>query len=192
MTTSNFPKDVTNLFSSPSRILIAGYSNSGKTHYNDSPHRGLGANQTPNQIHVLTTREDVERQFAWMYIKKYETKKTFSFTLSVGRTLRIADEKRNAPFRSGFTMQNTYEIFRIRRIDKSQQPTVYYLDDSSGEKIQGMIYREELIPTTLPELYDIIVLRRKTVGGKRKYLVKWSGYPDHFNSWLDESHIIQV
>lgn len=31
MTTSSFPKDVTNLFSSPSRIIIAGYSNSGKT-----------------------------------------------------------------------------------------------------------------------------------------------------------------
>ena len=63
---------------------------------------------------------------------------------------------------------------------------------SPAHDIQGVFYREELVPVSLPELYDIKVLRRKKVRGRTKYLVKWIGYPDQFNSWVDESHITKV
>ena len=127
-----------------------------------------------------------------MYISAHTDKKTVRTVLDIGRTVRIADENRNAPFRRGFTIQNTYEIFKIRSVDKTQKPAAYYLEDLNGEEIKGIFYREELVPVSLPELYDIKVLRRKKVRGRTKYLVKWIGYPDQFNSWVDESHITKV
>ena len=160
--------------------------------YNNSPHRGLGGGQTPSKVHELTARGDIKRQFTKMYINTDNDREAVRTGLVVGETVRIADENRNAPFRRGFTIQNTYEIFKIRKVDKRQMPTVYYLEDLNGEEIEGIFYREELIPTTTPQLYDITVLRRKYVKGRAKYLVKWVGYPDKFNSWVDESHITRI
>ena len=83
----------------------------------------------------------------------------------------------------------TLEIFKIIRVDNTQSPTIYFLEDLEGESIKGIFYREELIPTTPPESYEIDIIRSKIVAGRKKYLVKRRGYPDKFNSWIDESQI---
>lgn len=160
--------------------------------YNNSQHRGLGGKRTPSDVHGLTEEEDIRRQFTRMYINTRGIQKTIRRNLDIGRAVRIADESRNAPFRRGFTVQNTYEIFKIKRIDESQHPVAYYLEDLNGEEIEGIFYREELIPVKLPDLYDVTVIRKKKVKGNVKYLVKWKGYPETFNSWVDESQVIRV
>ena len=159
--------------------------------YNNSPHRGLGGGWTPAQVHALNDEEEVRLQYNRMYNPR-GARNVRKASLSVGTTVRIADENRNYPFRRGFTVQNTYEIFKIRTVDKRQLPYAYYLSDLKGEEIQGIFYREELVPTTLPDMYNITILRRKKVGGRTKYLVKWRGYPDQFNSWIDEEQVTRV
>ena len=84
------------------------------------------------------------------------------------------------------------EIFKIVRVDTKQTPIIYYLEDLEGEPIKGVFYREELIHTSLPELYHIDIIKTKTVAGRKKYLVKWCGYPDKFNSSIDESQLSAV
>ena len=81
------------------------------------------------------------------------------------------------------------EIFKITCVDTTQSPTIYFLEDLQGEPIKGIFYREELIPTTPPEFYQTDIIRTKTVAGTKKYLVKWRGYPDKFNSWIDENQL---
>ena len=61
----------------------------------------------------------------------------------------------------------------------------YKVDD-----IKGIFYREELVPTKLPEFFHIDIIRSKTVSGRKKHLVRWRGYPDRFNSWVDQDQII--
>lgn len=160
--------------------------------YNNTPHRSLRKGQTPSQVHALTNYEDIKKQFYRMYNKARPTETSISRLLTVGQTVRIADSKRNSIFRRGFTIQNTYEIFKVREINNSQNPTVYYLEDLQGEQIEGIFYRQELIPTKLPEFYHIDVIKTRKVKGRTKYLVKWRGYPDEFNSWIDESNLIQI
>ena len=41
---------------------------------------------------------------------------------------------------------------------------------------------------TLPEFYQTDI-RTKPVAGRKKYLVKWGGYPDKFNYWIDENQL---
>ena len=109
--------------------------------------------------------------------------------LDIGQYVRIADENRNSVFRRGYTVQNTIEIFRIKKIDKKEKPIAYYLEDLHGEDIKGIFYREELVPSHLPDFFYIDIIKSKTVSGRKKYLVRWRGYPVSFNSWIDQDQI---
>ena len=160
--------------------------------YNNSPHRGLGEGQTPKQVHNITNSEEIKAQFDRMYKRDIQTTGRIISPLAVGETVRISDNKRNIAFRKGFTVQNTYEIFRIKKVDRSYHPTVYYLEDLQGENIEGLFYREEIIPCTLPVFYDIEIIKSKVSKGKKYFFVRWKGYPDQFNSWIDESYIKQL
>ena len=157
--------------------------------YNHSSHTGLGNRQTPFQVHHITDPDKIKEQFHRMY--KYPTRiaQSNSNSLTVGQYVRISDEKRNSVFHRGYTIQNTIEIFRIRKVDSSQIPSVYFLEDLQGEIIKGIFYREELVPTNLPEFFHIDVLKSKSVAGRKKYFVRWRGYPDSFNSWIDEDQM---
>ena len=88
-------------------------------------------------------------------------------------------------------MHNTkpQEIFKVIGVDNTQSPTIYFIEDLQGEAIKGIFYREELVPTSPPETYQIDIIKSKIVAGKKKYLVQWRGYPDKFNSWIHESQI---
>ena len=160
--------------------------------YNNSSHSSLGNKQTPLQVHSLTDPKTIDRQFFYMYKKAKPKMRKISSNLSVGQYVRIADEKRNAVFRRGYTIQNTVEIFKIRKVDISQNPTAYYLEDLNSEPITGIFYREELTPTHLPEFFKIDVIKSKVVAGRKKYFVRWLGYPESFNSWIDEDQMVPL
>lgn len=160
--------------------------------YNNSAHRSLGNEQTPSQVHFMSDPDAIERQFRQMYKYTPQVGKNVSSNLHVGQHVRISDEKRNHIFHRGYTVQNTIEIFRIAKVDTSQKPTVYLLDDLQGERIKGIFYREELTPTNLPEYFHIDVIKSKKVSGRKKYLVRWLGYPESFNSWIDQDQMISL
>ena len=155
--------------------------------YNLTQHRGLGGNHTPTEIHQLTNPDEIQLQFKRMYKIPSSSHKPIISSLSVGEYVRLSQIK--PTFKKGYTIQNTLEIFKIIRVDTTQSPTIYFLEDLQGEPIKGIFYREELIPTTPPEIYQIDIIRSKIVSGRKKFLVKWRGYPDKFNSWIDESQI---
>ena len=160
--------------------------------YNNSYHSSLGDNQTPLQVHNLSDPKLIRKQFFHMYKKPLSKSFHSSSNLTVGQYVRIADEHRNHKFKTGYTVQNTIEIFRVRNIDKSQNPIVYHLEDLNGDPISGIFYRYELTPTQLPQFFNIDVLKSKTVAGTKKYFVRWRGYPDSFNSWIDEDQMVSL
>ena len=55
-----------------------------------------------------------------------------------------------------------------------------------GEKISGSFYGEELLRTNQDIFHIEKVIRRDK---KKKPLVKWSGYPDKFSSWVPLSDL---
>ena len=160
--------------------------------YNNSSHSSLGAKQTPLQVHNLTDPQTIDQQFFYMYknAKRINTQRTPHLT--TGQYVRIADENRNSKYRRGYTVQNTIEIFKVRDIDSSQNPTIYFLEDLNGEPITGLFYRDELTPTDLPEYFHIDIIKSKTIAGRKKYYVRWRGYPDTFNSWVDADQMVPV
>ena len=65
----------------------------------------------------------------------------------------------------------------------------YKIKDLNDEIIEGIFYERELQKTkNTSEVYVIEKVIRKN---KSKYLVKWRGYSDDFNSWINENDIIK-
>ena len=58
----------------------------------------------------------------------------------------------------------------------------------SGEEITGVFYEKELQKISQEKFRTEKVLKRK---GDKLY-VKWKGYDNRFNSWIDKKDLIRV
>ena len=104
---------------------------------------------------------------------------------SVGDKVRISKKKKT--FEKGYTTRWTEEIFTIAEVQRTQPPT-YKIVDLNGEEIKGTFYEPELQKTS-QELFRIEKIIKR---GKKKSLVKWKGYSDDFNSWVDNKDIVNI
>ena len=134
--------------------------------YNLTQHRGLGGDHTPTEIHQLTDPEEIQCQFKEMYKIPSSTHKPLISTLPASEYIHLSQIK--PTFKEGYTIQNTLEIFKIMCVDTTRSPTIYFLEDLQGEPIKVIFYREELIPTTPHEFYQIYIIRTKTIAGRKK------------------------
>lgn len=157
--------------------------------YNSSPHGGLGNNLSPVEVHNFRDPNLIKKQFHYMYKDGIPKKKDRSIALAVDDSVRLSDSLRASKFKRGYDTQNTIEIFRIRSVDKSQNPTVYYLKDLADEDIDGVFYRDELTPTQIPDTFPIRILGKKKINGRIKYRVTWVGYPEKFITYVDASDV---
>ena len=77
-----------------------------------------------------------------------------------------------------------FTIVKVKRTS----PVTYRIAALNGEEIQGTFYEPELQKTS-QELFRIEKVIKR---GKKKSLVKWKGYSDDFNSWVDNEDIINI
>ena len=97
----------------------------------------------------------------------------------VGDRARISKAK-------GYTPNLSEEIFVIKKV-KNTVPWTYVINDLNGEEIMGTFYEKELQKTSQEEFRIEKVIRRK---GDKMY-VKWKGYDNSFNSWIDQKGLIK-
>ena len=98
--------------------------------------------------------------------------------------MRIKQSKR--AFKKGYLPSWTEEIFTIHSLYPSDPPT-YILKDYSDEIIKGKFYEAELQVVTKTDDVFVVesVIKSRKRGSKIEYFVKWRGYPEKFNSWVD-------
>ena len=65
-------------------------------------------------------------------------------------------------------------------------PWTYVINDLHGEEITGTFYEKELPKANQKEFRIEKVIQRK---GDKLY-VKWKGYNDSFNSWIDKKDLV--
>ena len=101
----------------------------------------------------------------------------------VGDHVRISKYKNI--FAKGYTPNWSEEVFVINKI-KNTVPWTYAISDLNGEKITGSFYEKELQKTSQEKFRIEKVLKRK---GDKLY-VKWKGYDNSFNSWIDKKDLV--
>ena len=89
-------------------------------------------------------------------------------------------------FVKGYAPNWSEEVFVVSKI-KNTVPWTYVVIDLSGEKIPGSFYKKELQKTSQEKFRIEKVLERKD----DKLLVKWKGYDNGFNSWIDKKDLIK-
>ena len=101
----------------------------------------------------------------------------------VGGTVRISKYKNI--FAKGYSPNWSEEVFVIKK-SKNTVSWTYAISDLNGEEITGSFYEKELQKTSQKEFRIEKILKRK---GDKLY-VKWKGYDNRFNSWIDKKDLI--
>ena len=147
--------------------------------YNNTRHSSI--KMTPVKVSKKENELRVWRNLYPEHLEVYDIKPKFS----VGDKVRISKKKKT--FEKGYTTRWTEEIFTIVEV-KRTSPVTYRIADLNGEEITGTFYEPELQKTNQKLFRKEKVIKR----GKKKSLVKWKGYPDDFNSWVDNTDIVNI
>ena len=67
-------------------------------------------------------------------------------------------------------------------------PWTYVISDLNGEEIVGTFYKNELQQTNQKKFIVENVIKRKS----NKLYVKWKGYNNYFNSWINKKDINEL
>jgi len=110
----------------------------------------------------------------------------------------VGDYVRVQTSRSAFAKESvskwSREVFIVSRVLPTW-PTTYTIEDRLGEAILGSFYDKDLQATTLPESFKVEkILATKYLGTgrnrKKMVLVKWQGYQDKFDSWVNAEDVV--
>ena len=101
----------------------------------------------------------------------------------LGGRLRISKYKNI--FSKGYTPDWSDEVFVFKKV-KNTVPWTYVINDLNGEEITGTFYEKELQKTNQEEFRIEKVIKRE---GDKIY-VKWKGYDNSFNSWIDKVSLV--
>ena len=102
---------------------------------------------------------------------------------------KVADRVRISRYKNifakGYVPNWSEEFFIVNEI-KNTVPWTYTISDLNGEKVIGTFYENKLHKTNKKEFRIEEILKRK---GNKLY-VKWKGYDNSFNSWINKKDIV--
>ena len=102
----------------------------------------------------------------------------------VGDHVRISKHKNI--FAKRYMPNWSEEVFVIKKL-KNTVTWTYVINDLYDEEITGTFYEKELQKTNQEEFRIEKVIRRK----RDELYVKWKGYDNSFNSWIDKANLVQ-
>ena len=102
--------------------------------------------------------------------------------------VRISLKRRPIFDKSSSNIKWSEELFKIHSINKSNVIT-YKIKDLNDEIIEGIFYEIELQKTK--NTSQVYIIKKLFEKNKNKYLVKWRGYSNDFNSWIDKDDVVK-
>ena len=102
----------------------------------------------------------------------------------IGDYIRISKPKNI--YAKGYTPNQSKEIFVNKKV-KNTVPWTYVINNLNDQEIIGTLYEKELIKTNQKEFRIEKVINKK---GNKLY-VKWKGYDNLFDSWIDQKDIVK-
>ena len=153
--------------------------------YNTRYHRMIGT--TPQ---IAENDPSSHLQIRIRTSKYHSTIKPKQVKFKIGDTVRIA--KLKTKFSRGYKEQNQEEIFRIKHIKTNNKIPMYTLETYNGdETLKGNFYSYELVKITGDVFRVEKVLKKRTVNGVEQLYVKWKGFKDLYNSWINNNDVVQ-
>ena len=154
--------------------------------YNNRNHRMIGT--TPQKAENDSNTHLEIRNLAAKY---HETIKKKKVVFKIGDSVRIVKLKNK--FSRGYNEQQQQEIFKIKQIKTNNRIPMYVLQTYNGdETISGSFYDFELVKIS-GEVFRIEkIIKKRKRQGREEYFVKWKGFTDNYNSWINSTDVEQV
>ena len=147
--------------------------------YNNRYHSTI--KMKPNQVNKSNEKYIKEKIYTYNKTSKIPKFK-------INDLVRISLKRRYLFDKPSGNIKWSEELFKIHSINKSNVIT-YKIKDLNNNIIEGIFYERELQKSkNNSEIYIIEKIIRKN---KDKYLVKWKGYSNDFNSYVDKNDIIK-
>ena len=152
--------------------------------YNQRKHRMIGL--SPMEAENPINHRKIDKKIQQYYDKFNERKPKYY----VGQLVRIAKQK--GAFNRGFHPSSIVEIFRIKRVNTTLPIPLYILEEyDKSEEITGGFYAFEITPVNSDIFRVEKVLRKAVINGVQKLYVKWKGFSDNYNSWINKNDIVE-
>lgn len=142
--------------------------------YNNTKHRTIGVKPS-----------DVTSENENQILKRFSTKARLLKKPKFKLNDKVRVSKVKQIFEKGYTPNWSTEIFTIVKVSKTN-PVTYHLKDYKDQPVSGGFYEQELLKVKYPDVYLIEKVIKKR--GNQIY-VKWLGFDDTHNSWIDKSDI---
>lgn len=145
--------------------------------YNNAKHRTIG--MKPKDV-----KENTQIN-AYNYLKIVPKKRKYR----LGDIVRISKYK--SIFDKGYTPSWSTELFKISKVNVTNPPTYLLKSLEEGQPIKGCFYEPELQKTNSPGVYLVEkILRKRKKNHTDQLFVKWLGFSNQANSWIDKSDIV--
>lgn len=115
------------------------------------------------------------------------------FRFQLNDSIRIS--KMQKQFERAYHQKWTDEIFLIAGRERQQGIPMYRIKAWNNELIDGKFYENELQKIDIDEstVYKIEkIIKKKKVGKKDGYVVKWLGWGQEYNSWVSANEIKDI
>jgi len=154
--------------------------------YNNRKHRMIGV--TP---HEAETKPELQIDIQKRLNSYHEKIKRKNPTLKIGDYVRIAKIK--GKFSRGYNEQASQEIFRVHQVKTNLRIPLYVLTNYRGDEIiKGSFYDFELVKVEGDTFRIERVIKRRKYRGKNQVFVKWKGFDDTYNSWIDATGLTKI
>ena len=153
--------------------------------YNNRNHRMIGT--TPFKAE---NDESTHLKIRNLAAKYHEKIKKRPVVFKLGDKVRIV--KLRSKFSRGYNEQQNQEIFKIKAIKTKSKIPMYVLETYNGdETISGSFYEFELVKVS-GEVFRIEkIIKKRNRRGLQEYFVKWKGFNDNYNSWINSTDVEQ-
>ena len=154
--------------------------------YNNRKHRMIGVTpyqaETQPELHI-----DIQKRLN----AYHEKTKTQQPTFKVGDLVRIAKIK--GKFSRGYNEQASQEVFKIAEVKTNLKIPLYVLTNyREDEVIKGSFYPFELVKVTGDVFRIEKVIKKRKYKGRNEVFVKWKGYDDSYNSWVNAKTVQKI
>ena len=124
--------------------------------------------------------------------KKFKIK---NFTFNIGDWVRISFLKEL--FDREYSERWSRKYCKVvKSSQRMQGKPLFSLEDYAGDPVEGIFYKEELLPVTVGanDIYQTekVISSRKRRGQPKEYLVKWLGWRPKFNSYISETELKNI
>lgn len=154
--------------------------------YHNRTHRTI--KMSPNAAELSKNQSKLRKVYKEKYLKAAKKHKKPRF--KVGDTVRISNLR--SAFTRGYHQNFTSEVWVIHKVLVNLPRPRYIVKDQNEEVLDSVLNENEIVRYT-PSKYRIEkIIKSRRRNGKKQALVRWQGYSEAFDSWVDYKDLENV